>query len=157
MLVLWEERENSRTGTKAVDLWQMSWHRKESLVLLSVSLIIDETVSCTTNERSECQIQDWRNGKPRPHKDICGRPMDEEDIISASAATVTTSGYKPSPALLHQKSLLSQRPESDYLVWMELSWPFLILTLRSQIFMSPPTPDIGIIFYPSSGTSSTSQ
>lgn len=87
-------------------------------------------VHLRTNCHSECQLQDWKSGKPRPHRVLCGKPLDEEAAQpvetteeSAGASALDDKGIPPpdpgdqrSPALLHQISLLSEHPEYDYVV-----------------------------------------
>lgn len=32
----------------------------------------------------ECQIEDWKHGIPRPHKAVCGKPVDEDSLLKES-------------------------------------------------------------------------
>lgn len=55
---------------------------QDYLVLLSVSNILrmkplqSFLISCN----SECQVADWKNGIPVPHKQVCGQTLGEETL-----------------------------------------------------------------------------
>ncbi|KAF8889369.1 hypothetical protein BD779DRAFT_341569 [Infundibulicybe gibba] len=75
---------------------------------------------------SECQKQDWKHGRPVPHKSICGKkdtdldepgeiqiePQDDGDQRIPKA----DPGFKRSTDLLHQISFLNKPPYVDYVV-----------------------------------------
>ncbi|THG94640.1 hypothetical protein EW026_g6868 [Hermanssonia centrifuga] len=75
---------------------------------------------------SECQVEDWKNGVPVPHKQICGKPMNEVIHPSISSSIMmkveensswipkADAGYTRTPALLHQISLLRKGEDVDY-------------------------------------------
>ncbi len=77
---------------------------------------------------SECQVEDWKNGVPVPHKQICGKPMNEVIHPSISSSIMmkveensswipkADAGYTRTPALLHQISLLRKGEDVDYYV-----------------------------------------
>ena len=106
------------------------WYCSRYVVLL-------RSVCDDTDCRRECQLEDWKNGKPRPHKVYCGKPMDEqaaepvesvkEDGLDENGIPPPDPGYQRSPALLHQIALLSDNPEYDYIV----STSILILSALS--------------------------
>lgn len=105
----------------------MSCHWSKSFVLLTVSFKMS-FVLCEIDQYSECQIQDWKNGLPQPHKLFCGKPLEEQDekedaSEDAGSGALDDAGipqadpsYKRSPALLHQISLLTENPQMDYVV-----------------------------------------
>ncbi|THG94642.1 hypothetical protein EW026_g6866 [Hermanssonia centrifuga] len=71
----------------------------------------------------QCQLDDWKNGVPVPHKQICGKLMNEDstvdsvlnsDEVEVSWLPKADASYKRSPALLHQISLLRQGDGLDY-------------------------------------------
>lgn len=70
---------------------------------------------------SECQVADWKTGKP-PHKTICGKP---EGFLEVQAEGPDTPkgkcnppapGFQRSPALLHQLRTLDENPTLDYVL-----------------------------------------
>ena len=72
----------------------------------------------------ECQIKDWKEGLPRPHKSICGKPLLENQLSDpptspqqdGSLLPRADPNFKRSPALLKQVSLLDENPKVDYVV-----------------------------------------
>ncbi|KAJ3553055.1 hypothetical protein NM688_g3822 [Phlebia brevispora] len=81
----------------------------------------------------DCQVQDWKNGIPRPHRDICGKTslagaaaesssasashtLRAEDQLAAGCVPEPDPKFKRSPALLHQLSFLQQPPYVDYTI-----------------------------------------
>ncbi|PSR79205.1 hypothetical protein PHLCEN_2v7121 [Hermanssonia centrifuga] len=73
-----------------------------------------------------CQVEDWKNGLPIPHKLICGKLIaDIPSSISSSIPKVEESpsgipkadaGYTRTSALLHQISLLQKDKDVDYYI-----------------------------------------
>ena len=76
-------------------------------------------------------MQDWKDGTPTPHKQICGKLLQETDLEPPSTAPSdcvnddgsTTDGipepdpaYTRSPALLYHIDRLRQYPQIDYVV-----------------------------------------
>lgn len=77
--------------------------------------------------RRECQTPDWKRGTPVPHKTLCGKDWSFDFMLqhAASKRPVETSapwlpaaqlGFKRSPALLYQLSMLKDTPDDDYVV-----------------------------------------
>ena len=85
----------------------------------------------------ECQLRDWKEGRPFPHKRICGKRLSEAEVASmhqededadADADDAPSDaeprmqipepdpGYRRSPALLQQLKLLREISIFDYLV-----------------------------------------
>ena len=89
----------------------------------------------------KCQVYDWKYGIPRPHKQICGRPLDANALRQESAGTSTKftlsdfqslpkdekaltqllfppprPGYRRSPALVYQLGMLKENRDVDYMV-----------------------------------------
>ncbi|KAF8889365.1 hypothetical protein BD779DRAFT_341465 [Infundibulicybe gibba] len=92
----------------------------------------------------ECQKDDWKNGKPVPHKAICGKPMMDDDppkereVIEAGSndgrIPPPDPGFKRSIALSYQITQLQRTPEYDYV-----------------LVMPPPNKDEGITLLHPSG------
>lgn len=73
----------------------------------------------------ECQKDDWKNGKPKPHKMICGKPLSEDGLSGppdsqnkdcATWVPKADPSFKRPPALLHQINELKTAKRLDYLV-----------------------------------------
>ncbi|KAF7794717.1 hypothetical protein EIP86_005855 [Pleurotus ostreatoroseus] len=110
----------------------------------------------------ECQIQDWKTGKPYPHKQVCGRlinedvdealkeaatKLDDQDVEDDGQIPPADPSFKRSAALLHQISLLKKHPQIDYMVRIAYTLSVISLRLMSMIaqFVKPhPKPDCGI-------------
>ena len=80
-----------------------------------------------------CQRRDWKDGKPRPHKHVCGKALTEDDLGSlpeikdgVGAQDVFPEpalGYVRSAALTRQISALASDFWLDYQVRFEpRSW-----------------------------------
>ncbi|KAF8888829.1 hypothetical protein BD779DRAFT_1672150 [Infundibulicybe gibba] len=76
----------------------------------------------------ECQREDWKNGKPVPHKAICGKPMmdvdppEEKETVGADSnddrIPPPDPGFRRSIALSYQITLLQSMPQCDYVLDM---------------------------------------
>ncbi|KAF8888828.1 hypothetical protein BD779DRAFT_1716154 [Infundibulicybe gibba] len=74
----------------------------------------------------ECQKNDWKNGKPVPHKAICGKPMmdvdppEEKEAVGAGSdddrIPPPDPGFKRSMALSYQITQLRRMPQCDYVL-----------------------------------------
>lgn len=100
---------------------------------------------------SECQKHDWRHGSPRPHRDICGN----KDLKEAPKATLQQAnderfpqpenGFRRSPALLHQISLLKRlQGNPDYVVGSKVSCVDSSLIATFKLINPRPHDDWGI-------------
>lgn len=77
---------------------------------------------------SQCQIESWKQGRPTPHREICGKTANvtSEAITAPHASTPSGESsaripdpdptFERSPALEHQISFLRQPPYVDYTV-----------------------------------------
>ncbi|KAI0701033.1 hypothetical protein BC835DRAFT_1324575 [Cytidiella melzeri] len=72
----------------------------------------------------ECQVENWKNGVPIPHRVICGKALEAGSEPQPQARGSTSNpdaripepepSFRRSPHLLHQISFLSQPPYVDY-------------------------------------------
>jgi hypothetical protein len=68
---------------------------------------------------SECQVKDWKEGKPVPHKEVCGTAVPElpKPVVDPDKRIpIPDPSFKRSPALLRQIAFLRRPPFSDYVV-----------------------------------------
>lgn len=86
--------------------------------------------SLNLDQFRECQTEDWKKGRPTPHKIFCGKlknklseaaspsPQPGTGISEFARAAVPDPdpSYKRSPALVYQASLLQQPYYEDYFV-----------------------------------------
>ncbi len=108
----------------------MPQDRPQSSVLFPVRSIVYVYERVLILHR-ECQVEDWKHGKPYAHKLICGQPLDEkmfESILAARSKKVEDeasktrtvpppdSTFQRSPALVYQIALVTERPDVDYAV-----------------------------------------
>ena len=103
------------------------------LLLLEVSHHADTDALLTLLLR-DCQFSDWKDGRPFPHKRICGKKLSEAEVKAMREADEANGdddapadaeapmripdpapGYRRSPALLQQLKLL-KTTVFDYLV-----------------------------------------
>ncbi|KJA22125.1 hypothetical protein HYPSUDRAFT_665697 [Hypholoma sublateritium FD-334 SS-4] len=78
----------------------------------------------------ECQKRDWKSGLPKPHRVICGKPLEDgaptvsKEEASRSSAHPESDlmipypdpNFERSPALLYQIRKIKEHRESDYMV-----------------------------------------
>lgn len=95
---------------------------------------------------SECQIMDWDDGMPRPHKQMCGRPLDEGVLKLAVESPDTGTAeeqfekgcdklnfpppipsFRRSPALLWQINELKEHG-GHYAVRLIVLWRMVVCT-----------------------------
>lgn len=105
----------------------MSCYREEGALLFSVSRVCSILRKKPNVVVRECQVNDWKNGRPQPHKQICGKPLTEDDFQTAATTDTGTSNlapwlppadptFKRSPALLLQLRRLTEKRDVDYVV-----------------------------------------
>lgn len=105
----------------------MSCYRTEGALLFSVSRVCSILRNKPNVVVRECQVNDWKNGRPRPHKQICGKPLTEDDFQTTGTTDTDTSNlapwlppadptFKRSPALLLQLHRLTEQKDVDYVV-----------------------------------------
>jgi hypothetical protein len=134
----------------------MPWEGGSSTVVGTRSTFFDQRFITNPLQFSrECQVQDWKNGIPRPHKLLCGKRSDNIDMHNASTVPqreLTLEEkiarkcipdpdlkFKRSPELLHQISFLRQPPYVDYTVRFVgyLHLTHLMIGLLQLIFPYP--------------------
>ena len=82
---------------------------------------------------SACQVAEWQHGIPRPHKEMCGRPL-TEDMLRPSTRNANANRdeatedqelppfpdsdvtFTRSPTLVRQIEVLHKNEDCDYVV-----------------------------------------